>query len=78
MIMWRCFSPANNANMRSYVASSTYQAERTTQMSISSSMQSLGFIVGPAIQAAITPLKCEAIDDLSEPYFSVDMFSLAG
>ena len=62
--------------MRAYVASSTYTHERTTQMSISSSMQSLGFIVGPAIQAAITPLQCQAHDDVQ--YFAIDMYTLAG
>ena len=67
---------ANNANMRAYVASSTYTHERTTQMSISSSMQSLGFIVGPAIQAAITPLQCQSHE--SDQYFAIDMYTLAG
>ncbi|KAK4306513.1 hypothetical protein Pmani_021658 [Petrolisthes manimaculis] len=46
-------SSANIALIRSYIAASTRLKERTTAVSLTSASQGLGFIFGPAIQAAL-------------------------
>ena len=67
------------APFRSYVAGATYQSERTSQLSILASAQSLGFILGPGIQAALTPLQCsDAVDEEGGPYFTIDMYTVPG
>ena len=53
----------------------------TSQLSILASAQSLGFILGPGIQAALTPLQCsDAAENAGdgEPYFSIDMYTVPG
>ena len=47
---------AINAASRSYVSKATYQDERTTHISLLSLFQTLGFVLGPAIQSALTPI----------------------
>lgn len=47
---------ANIAVCRSYISAATRLGERTHAVSMISLAQVLGFIVGPAIQAAVTPL----------------------
>jgi len=47
---------ALNSAGRYYVASATLISERTTHISLLSLFQTLGFIAGPGIQAALTPL----------------------
>ena len=65
--------------MRSYIASATFTEERTAQMSIASSFQSVGFTLGPGIQAALTPLQCTDIKgQSSSQYISFDMYTSAG
>ena len=54
-----------------------FQSERTTQMSLLSAMQSLGFIMGPGIQAALTPIQCADVD-YENPYFAIDMYTISG
>lgn len=44
---------ANMAIIRSYVAASTTTKERTTAVALTSAAQGFGFIIGPALQAAI-------------------------
>ncbi|XP_042882466.1 major facilitator superfamily domain-containing protein 8-like, partial [Penaeus japonicus] len=46
-------SSANIAIIRSYISSSTTLKERTTAVALTSAAQGLGFILGPAIQAAL-------------------------
>ena len=75
-LLRNCFFSANISNMRAYIAGATYTHERTKQMSYSSAMQSLGFIVGPIIQAGLTPLRCQTHD--TDQYFALDMYTLAG
>ncbi|TRY68880.1 hypothetical protein TCAL_11023 [Tigriopus californicus] len=70
-------SSANAAPMRSYVASATYQSERTAQLSILASFQSLGFVIGPAFQAALTPVQCSDLID-QDTWFALDMYTLSG
>ena len=64
---------------RSYIAAATFTEERTAQMSIASSFQSVGFTLGPGIQAALTPFKCTDIEgQSSSEYISWDMYTSAG
>ncbi|XP_030373416.1 major facilitator superfamily domain-containing protein 8 isoform X2 [Scaptodrosophila lebanonensis] len=49
-------SSANIAVCRSYLSAATRLSERTHAVSMVSLAQVLGFIVGPALQAAVTPL----------------------
>ncbi|XP_064212479.1 major facilitator superfamily domain-containing protein 8 [Tribolium castaneum] len=59
-MLWTRFlvgvSSANIAACRSYLSAATRVSERTTAVSMISLAQVLGFIVGPAIQAAVVPL----------------------
>ena len=69
----------NIATIRSYIAAATFISERTAQMSIASAFQSVGFTVGPGIQAALTPLQCTDIGaQPSDQYISFDMYTSAG
>ena len=69
----------NIATVRSYIAAATFTEERTAQLSIASSFQSVGFTLGPGIQAALTPFKCTDIEAQSSPqYLSLDMYTSAG
>jgi ceroid-lipofuscinosis MFS transporter 7 len=49
-------APALNATVRAYVAKVTTIEERTTHIALISLFQSMGFILGPAIQSALTPI----------------------
>ncbi|RZC37107.1 major facilitator superfamily domain-containing protein 8, partial [Asbolus verrucosus] len=59
-MLWTRFlvgvSSANIAACRSYLSAATRVSERTAAVSMISLAQVLGFIVGPAIQAAVVPL----------------------
>ena len=70
------FVTGNTAPMRGYIAAATYMSERTTHMAILSAFQSVGFTIGPVIQAALTPLKCADLADSQTVVF--DMFTVAG
>lgn len=52
-------SSANIAVCRSYLSAATRLSERTKAVSMISLAQVLGFIVGPALQAIVTPLGAE-------------------
>jgi len=49
-------SSANIAVCRSYISAATTLKERTNSVSMMSLAQVLGFVIGPALQAAVTPL----------------------
>lgn len=49
-------SSANIAVCRSYLSAATTMRERTDAVSMMSLAQVLGFVFGPALQAAVTPL----------------------
>jgi ceroid-lipofuscinosis MFS transporter 7 len=49
-------SSANIAVCRSYLSAATTLKERTDSVSMMSLAQVLGFVFGPALQAAVTPL----------------------
>ena len=72
------FFPGNIATVRSYIAAATFTEERTAQMSIASSFQSVGFTLGPGIQAALTPFKCTDVGAEDSQYLSFDMYTSAG
>ena len=68
---------AINAASRSYVSKATYTSERTTHISLLSLFQTLGFVLGPAIQSALTPMgETGRIEDNST--FILDMYSATG
>lgn len=52
---------ANVAACRSYLSAATKYSERTKAVSMISLAQVLGFVVGPAIQAAVVPLGDEGV-----------------
>ena len=49
---------ANQAPIRAYIAGATYNSERNNHFAILSLFQTLGFMVGPALQALLTFLEC--------------------
>ena len=53
-------------------------SERTSQMAMIQSYQALGFLIGPGIQAALTPLGCSEPRGEDEAYVSFDMFTATG
>lgn len=71
-------SSGNIATVRSYIAAATFTEERTAQMSVASSFQSVGFTLGPGIQAALTPFKCTDVEAEDSQYLSFDMYTSAG
>lgn len=73
--------PANVAVARSYLSAATRECERTRAVAGASLAQVLGFVVGPALQAAAAPL------GPGEPYpppgqysraLRLDMYTAAG
>nr|XP_040579038.1 uncharacterized protein LOC121127673 [Lepeophtheirus salmonis] len=71
------FASGISAPLRAYISSSTFFNEKTKHLSIVALFQTLGFIVGPGIQASLTPLKCGQ-PPISGPYFTLDMYTVAG
>lgn len=55
-------SGANMAVCNSYLSAATTLKERTMSVSILSFAQVLGFVVGPALQSAVTPLGTEGFE----------------
>ncbi|XP_053604461.1 major facilitator superfamily domain-containing protein 8 [Plodia interpunctella] len=74
-------SSANIAVARSYLSAATLVSERTRAVAWVSLAQVLGFVVGPALQAAAAPLGAGAPypppGDFSNP-FRLDMFTAPG
>ncbi|XP_063989056.1 major facilitator superfamily domain-containing protein 8 [Diachasmimorpha longicaudata] len=68
-------SSANIAVTRSYLSAATTVAERTQAVSMVSLAQVLGFVVGPALQAAVTPLGKEGFTLMGLP---INMYTAAG
>lgn len=73
--------PANVAVARSYLSAATLVEERTRAVAAVSLAQVLGFVVGPALQAAAAPLgpgpPYPPPGDFSTP-FRLDMYTAAG
>ncbi|XP_053980033.1 major facilitator superfamily domain-containing protein 8 [Hylaeus volcanicus] len=68
-------SSANIAVARSYLSAATKVEERTHAVSMVSLAQVLGFVVGPGLQAAVTPLGENGFYFLNLP---VNMYSMTG
>ncbi|XP_011135204.1 major facilitator superfamily domain-containing protein 8 [Harpegnathos saltator] len=78
MIVARFFvgvSSANIAVARSYLSAATKLSERTHAVSMISLAQVLGFVVGPGLQAAVTPLGDHGITFMMLP---LNMYTTAG
>lgn len=69
-------SSANIAVARSYLSAATTIEERTGAVSMVSLAQVLGFIVGPALQAAVTPFGDEGY--ILWGFLPIDMYTAAG
>ncbi|XP_014217361.1 major facilitator superfamily domain-containing protein 8-like, partial [Copidosoma floridanum] len=65
----------NIAAARSYLSAATKYKERTSAVSMVALMQVLGFVVGPALQAAVTPLGDETRILMGLP---MNMYTAAG
>ncbi|XP_075226310.1 CLN7/MFS domain-containing 8 isoform X2 [Lycorma delicatula] len=79
MLMSRFFvgiSSANIAICRSYLSAATKVEERTGAVSMVSLAQVLGFIIGPAFQASVTPLGDKGI--ILFGFLPLNMYSAAG
>ncbi|XP_043262988.1 major facilitator superfamily domain-containing protein 8 isoform X1 [Colletes gigas] len=68
-------SSANIAVARSYLSAATKFVERTHAVSMVSLAQVLGFVVGPGLQAAVTPLGENGFYVMNLP---VNMYSMTG
>lgn len=69
-------SSANIAVCRSYVSAATTLKERTGSVSMMSLAQVLGFVIGPALQAAVTPLGTDGF--LFMNTFVINMYTASG
>lgn len=69
-------SSANIAVCRSYISAATTLKERTKSVSIMSFAQVLGFVIGPALQAAVTPLGPHGFLFLNT--FHINMYTASG
>lgn len=68
-------SSANIAVCRSYLSAATTLKERTSSVSMMSLAQVLGFVIGPALQAAVTPLGPDGFIFLG---FTINMYTASG
>ncbi len=68
--------PAINAAARAYVSKVTTLEERTTHIALLSLFQTIGFVIGPGIQAALTPIGDGPIDE--ESVVVVNMYTATG
>ena len=72
-----CFLSGINAPCRTYLSKATYQSERTTHIALFSLFQTMGFILGPALQAGLTFLGEEEFIS-NDSQFIFDMFTACG
>lgn len=68
-------SSANIAVCRSYLSAATTLKERTSSVSMMSLAQVLGFVIGPAVQAAVTPLGPDGFIFMG---FTINMYTASG
>ncbi|KAJ8921577.1 hypothetical protein NQ315_010482 [Exocentrus adspersus] len=80
-MLWSRFlvgvSSANIAACRSYLSAATRFSERTKAVSMISLAQVLGFVVGPAIQAAVVPLGGDGVW-LIKDQLKLNMYTASG
>lgn len=67
---------ANQAPIRAYIAGATFTHERSFHISILSLFQTIGFMIGPAIQAALTPVGCSLAYESGSLH--LDMYTITG
>ncbi|BES93935.1 Major Facilitator Superfamily [Nesidiocoris tenuis] len=80
LLVARLFVGVSSANMalcRSYVSAATKLEERTRAVSMISLAQLLGFIVGPGLQAAVTPLGEKGFPIIKDT-LTLNMYTAAG
>lgn len=68
-------SSANIAVCRAYISAATTLSERTKSVSMMSLAQVLGFVIGPALQAAVTPLGRDGYIYMG---FTINMYTASG
>lgn len=68
---------ANSALCRAYISDATRLRERTDAVSMASLAQVLGYIVGPALQALVTPLGDRGVD-IVPGILTFNMYTAAG
>ena len=68
---------ANIAPNRLYVAKATKASERMTHISLLSLFQTLGFVLGPAMQSALSPIG-EKSEISLDSTFHLDMYAACG
>ena len=68
---------ANIAPNRLYVAKATKPSERMTHISLLSLFQTLGFVLGPGMQAALSPIG-EKSEIPENSTLHVDMYAACG
>ena len=67
---------ANQAPIRAYIAGATFNSERNNHFAILSLFQTLGFMVGPALQALLTFLECS--ESYSPGQLKLDQYTATG
>jgi len=67
---------SNQAPIRAYISAATFNHERNLHISILSLFQTVGFMIGPALQAALVPLGCS--DDYHTGVLRLDMYTVTG
>lgn len=75
------FVTANIAPYRMYIAKTTTIEERAGKLGYLSLAQLLGFIVGPAIQSALSPIGEKPLGEgpiSDDPTFHFDMYTACG
>jgi len=69
-------STANQACIRAYIAGATFRHERNGQIAMNSLFLTVGFAIGPAVQAALTPIGCS--EEYKEGELRFDMYTVSG
>ena len=67
---------ANQAPIRAYIAGATYNSERNFHMSMLSLFQTVGFMAGPVVQMALTPLHCS--ETYLPGHLNLDQYTATG
>ena len=60
------------------MAGATFESERTGEMALIQGAEALGFVIGPSLQAAFSPIGCSAFANSGLPYFSLDTYTSCG
>ena len=66
------------AVLRSYIALATFTEERTKHVSLNLASHTLGYLVGPAVQAVFAKLGCSPRARSGETYLALDAYTMCG